>query len=103
MVSSPGPQIPQAVVQALQSWPGGTQAQQDEFPNCVKFKLKGNPWTTVSPDNVNMARLLACEILEAMDSVGFELVASVDMLVGMGNNAGYQDSEPTTTCLRANV
>jgi hypothetical protein len=50
------------------------------------MKLKGNPWWTSDGAQVNYSRLLGCAVLSAMDAHGFEMIASVDMSVGAGEN-----------------
>lgn len=48
------------------------------------MKLRGTPWWTSDGAEVNQARLLGCNVLSALDAQGFELVASVDMSIGVG-------------------
>lgn len=50
------------------------------------MKLRGNPWWTSSGDQINQSRMLACALLSAMDLQGFELLGSVDMSMGAGEN-----------------
>ena len=70
----------------LQTWPLGIQDSREKEPQCFQMKLKGNPWYTSNGSEVNYARLLACAILATMDQHGFELVGSIDMSTGNGDD-----------------
>jgi hypothetical protein len=60
------------------------------------MKLKGIPWWTSDGAQVNSARMLACAILSAMESQGFELLGSVDMSIGAGD--GQSERECILAC-----
>lgn len=76
----------------VQSWPPGIQDVKEKEPQCLQMKLRGRPWFTSDGTEVNFARLLGCSVLSAMDAHGFELVGSVDMSIGTGDQRGERKS-----------
>ncbi|OCF36716.1 hypothetical protein I316_01312 [Kwoniella heveanensis BCC8398] len=72
-------------IRAVQTWPLGIQSQYEKEPGATQLKLRGTPWFTSDGAQVCQARMLVCTVLSAMESVGFELVGSVDMSVGNGD------------------
>ncbi|WWD02829.1 hypothetical protein V865_000871 [Kwoniella europaea PYCC6329] len=86
IIDPPDGRVRDAFLRAVQTWPLGIQAQIEKEPGATQVKLRGNPWWTSSGDQVVEARLLVCTLLSAMESVGFELVSSVDMSSGSGDN-----------------
>lgn len=71
-----------------QAWPLGIQQTKEKEHNCLQIKLRGNPWWSSDGAQVCASRMLACALLSAMDAHGYELVGSVDMSAGSGDNAG---------------
>ncbi len=69
-----------------QTWIPGIQDSREKEANCFQVKLKGRPWWSSSGDEIAHSRLLVCAILQAMDARGFELVGSIDMSVGQGED-----------------
>ncbi|WVW83750.1 hypothetical protein I302_105771 [Kwoniella bestiolae CBS 10118] len=86
IIDPPDARVREAFLRAVQTWPLGIQSQIEKEPGATQVKLRGNPWWTSSGDQVVEARLLVCTVLSAMESVGFELVGSVDMSQGSGDN-----------------
>ncbi|ORY32566.1 hypothetical protein BCR39DRAFT_522894 [Naematelia encephala] len=86
IIDPPNEVTKQAFIDAISTWPLGIQASKEKEPACHQLKLRGNPWWTSDGHQINQSRLLACAILSAMDACGFELVGSVDMSVGTGDN-----------------
>lgn len=58
---------------------------------CFQLKLSGKPWYASSGDDVVQARRLALRIMSAFDSLGYELLATIDMNTGGGKDG--RDSE----------
>ncbi|WVF71611.1 hypothetical protein IAT40_006419 [Kwoniella sp. CBS 6097] len=85
IIDPPDNFVKDAFVRAVQTWPLGIQSQYEKEPGATQLKLRGNPWWTSDGTQVCQARMLACTILSAMESVGFELVGSVDMSIGGGD------------------
>lgn len=87
LIDSPNEQTKQAFIQAVRTWPRGIQDEKEKEPQCFQMKLRGHPWITSDGTEVNAARMLACNILSAMDHQGFELVGSVDMSIDTSGNS----------------
>lgn len=68
------------------------QEAREKEHGAYQMKLKGNPWWTSSGDQINYSRMLACSILSAMESQGFELLGSVDMSMAGGENQSERKS-----------
>ncbi|WVR07171.1 hypothetical protein IAU60_004212 [Kwoniella sp. DSM 27419] len=85
IIDPPNDFVRDTFVRAVQTWPLGIQSQIEKEPGATQLKLRGTPWWTSDGGQVVQARLLGCAILSAMDSVGFELVGSVDMSTGGGD------------------
>ncbi|WWC70353.1 uncharacterized protein I206_104303 [Kwoniella pini CBS 10737] len=86
IIDPPDNMVKDAFVRAVKTWPLGIQTEYEKEPGAHQLKLRGNPWLTSDGTQVVEARLLACTVLSAMESVGFELVGSVDMSTGSGDN-----------------
>ncbi|WRT66228.1 uncharacterized protein IL334_003181 [Kwoniella shivajii] len=87
IIDPPDAFVRDAFLRAVQSWPLGIQSQIEKEPGATQVKLRGNPWWSSDGSQVVQARLLACTVLSAMESVGFELVGSVDMSMGSGDGS----------------
>ncbi|KAK8864276.1 hypothetical protein IAR55_001522 [Kwoniella newhampshirensis] len=85
IIDPPDMIVQDAFVRAVQTWPAGIQKQGEKESGCYQLKLRGTPWWTSDGAEVVHSRLLGCTILSAMESVGFELVSSVDMSMGNGD------------------
>ncbi|WVQ99269.1 hypothetical protein IAU59_006401 [Kwoniella sp. CBS 9459] len=87
IIDPPDMFVRDAFIRAVQTWPLGIQSQFEKEPGATQLKLRGNPWFTSDGGQVCQARILACTVLSAMESVGFELVGSVDMSMGNGDRS----------------
>nr|XP_018263218.1 uncharacterized protein I303_04711 [Kwoniella dejecticola CBS 10117]OBR85376.1 hypothetical protein I303_04711 [Kwoniella dejecticola CBS 10117] len=92
IIDPPDENVKQAFVRAVKTWPLGIQSEYEKEPGAHQLKLRGSPWWTSDGTQVVESRLLACTVLSAMESVGFELVGSVDMSMGSGES---YDCEPS--------
>ncbi|GAA5852609.1 hypothetical protein JCM9279_005528 [Rhodotorula babjevae] len=82
IIDPPSEEVKDAFFAATSSWPAGIQSQALKEPGAWQVKLRGYPWYTSSGSEVNHARLLACNILSALDGLGWELIGSVDISQG---------------------
>ncbi|GAA5900456.1 hypothetical protein JCM8208_005367 [Rhodotorula glutinis] len=82
IIDPPNEQVRDAFFGSVSSWPAGIQSQALKEPGAWQVKLRGYPWYTSSGSEVNHARILACNILAALDGLGWELVGSVDISQG---------------------
>ncbi|KAG7548946.1 hypothetical protein FFLO_03151 [Filobasidium floriforme] len=92
LIDAVSPDVSRAFESVAQTWFLGTKppssnpfsrssAAKDD-PGCLEVKLGGTPWYASDGIEVVQARVLCCRLLEAMQSVGLELVVSVDMSTG---------------------
>lgn len=58
---------------------------------CYQIKLRGWPWQSSSGSQVVAARMLAMNLMTVFDQMGFELMATIDMNTGTGDDG--RDSE----------
>ncbi|WWD17427.1 hypothetical protein CI109_101868 [Kwoniella shandongensis] len=86
IIDPPNDYVRDAFIRAVHTWPAGIQQEREKEPGCYQLKLRGYPWFSSDGTQIVEARLLACTILSAMESVGFELVSSVDMSTASENN-----------------
>lgn len=56
------------------------------------MKLQGRPWWTSKGEKVNQTRILACNVLSAMDKAGYDLYGSVDMSMSQSENQSDRKS-----------
>ncbi|KPV72706.1 uncharacterized protein RHOBADRAFT_46752 [Rhodotorula graminis WP1] len=82
IIDPPNDEVLNAFLAAVSSWPAGIQSQALKEPGAWQIKLRGYPWHTSSGSEVNHARILACNILAALDGLGWELIGSVDISQG---------------------
>ncbi|WWC89473.1 uncharacterized protein L201_004397 [Kwoniella dendrophila CBS 6074] len=87
IIDPPDENVKNAFIRAVRTWPLGIQSEYEKEPGAHQIKLRGNPWWTSDGTQVVEARILACTVLSAMESVGFELVGSVDMSMGNGDRS----------------
>ncbi|KAI9639662.1 uncharacterized protein MKK02DRAFT_39984 [Dioszegia hungarica] len=93
LIDPPHDRVKQAFDAAIRgAWPLGVQEAREKEHGAYQMKLKGNPWWTSSGDQINYSRMLACSILSAMESQGFELLGSVDMSMAGGENQSELDT-----------
>ncbi|GAA6043568.1 hypothetical protein JCM8097_005255 [Rhodosporidiobolus ruineniae] len=93
VMDAPDEAVRAAFVHAIRStWPLGIQQEKAKDPSCYQLKLKGYPFSTSVGSEVNHARLLACALLATMDGLGYELVSSVDMRTGSGEDSTDLDT-----------
>ncbi|WVQ82225.1 hypothetical protein IAT38_004353 [Cryptococcus sp. DSM 104549] len=92
IIDPPDDRTAEAFKGAVRTWSGGIQNERMKEPGCYQFKLRGNPWWSSDGTEITYSRLLCCTILSAMESCGFELVASVDMSVAAGDGQGDLDT-----------
>lgn len=79
LIDWPNDTVMQTFIQTVSSWPSGVQDQKLKEHGCYQFKLRGNPWYTNQGSQVGQARVLACNLLAAMDDIGYELAGTIDM------------------------
>ncbi|KAH8930468.1 hypothetical protein BT69DRAFT_1210360 [Atractiella rhizophila] len=92
IIDSPSDAVTAAFTAAIQTWSYGIQESRMKEPDTFQMKLRKNPWWTSDGEQVVRSKLLACNILSAMDNAGYELVGSVDMSYGAGDTAPDLDT-----------
>ncbi|CDZ96637.1 hypothetical protein [Phaffia rhodozyma] len=92
IIDPPDEYVKNAFIQAVHTWPFGIQSSGEKEAGAWQLKLCKNPWWSSDGVQVVEARILGCTILSAMESVGYELVGSVDMSIGTGEYVSDLDT-----------
>lgn len=72
------------------------QAEKEKEAGYYEYKLRGQPWLTYDQAQVVGGREVMCQLLTALDGIGYDLMGSVDMTIGNDSRDGklYRDRVP---------
>lgn len=86
-----GPQeVAQVVRLCVQNfWHRGLQ-REGMYYGAPDFKLNGNPWTPSGAETMQ-TRMFVGQLIEALDRAGWEVYASIDVIVGSAGSDSYVD------------
>ncbi|KAJ3024211.1 hypothetical protein HKX48_004484 [Thoreauomyces humboldtii] len=84
-------EVTDAILRTIKTrWAGGLQSQR-LYEGVPEFKVYGRPWFTGGTETM-ATRLFIVSLIQAFETIGWRVYASIDISVGRGENVGDLDS-----------